>query len=50
MTHRRKYFNGKCADCGWQKRVTEIIFWATGMKYIVCAECLKPYRKAILKP
>lgn len=49
MIRRRKYAKGKCQDCGWIKRVTRIVFWATGMKYDVCAECIKPYRGVILK-
>ena len=50
MKPKRKYFTGKCQDCGWEKRVTNIYFWATGMKYRVCAECIKAYRGVILKP
>ena len=46
---RRKYTIGKCQDCGWTKRVTTIIFWVNGMKYTVCALCIKPYRGRILK-
>lgn len=48
MKPRRKYYAGQCQDCGWHKRVTTIYFWATGMRYVVCAECIKPYRKVIL--
>ena len=44
---RRKYRKGMCDDCGWFRNVTRITFWATGMKYIVCAECIKPYRGTI---
>lgn len=47
---RRKYSEGRCQDCGWIKRTTEIIFWVNGMRYRVCAQCIKPYRKEILKP
>lgn len=50
MRIRRVYKPGVCQDCGWQKRVTTIIFWVNGMRYRVCAECIKPYRKVILKP
>jgi hypothetical protein len=50
LVKRRKYVDGKCQDCGHPKRVAEIIFWATGMKYRVCSECIKPYRGVILKP
>ena len=35
---------------GWEKRITTITFWATGMRYRVCADCIKPYRGEILKP
>lgn len=47
---RRKYYKATCQDCGWHKSVTTIYFWATGMKYVVCAECIKAYRKVILAP
>jgi hypothetical protein len=46
---KRKYEHGKCQDCGWEKSTTVIVFWATGMKYRVCAECIKPYRGVINK-
>lgn len=46
---RRHYFIGRCQDCGHTKRVTEVTFWVNGMKYRVCAECIKPYRERILK-
>jgi hypothetical protein len=46
---RRKYTLGKCQDCGWVKRTTVITFWVNGMKYRVCAQCIKPYRGSILK-
>lgn len=47
---RRKYTLGRCQDCGWEKRVTEIIFWVNGMRYRVCATCIKSYRDRILNP
>lgn len=47
---RRYYYRGRCQDCGWEKRVTTAIFWATGMRYRVCASCIKAYRPVILKP
>lgn len=50
MRRRRQYVQGRCEDCGRTKRVTTVIFWATGMRYDVCAECIKPYRRVILKP
>lgn len=45
---RRKYERGSCQDCGWQRNVTTITFWATGMRYRVCPDCIKPYRSVIL--
>lgn len=47
---KRAYATGKCEDCGHIKRTTVVTFWATGFKYRVCAECIKPYRGVILKP
>ena len=44
---RRKYRKGRCDDCGWHRNVTRITFWVNGMKYVVCAECIKPYRGTI---
>ncbi len=35
-------------DCGWHKRVTVIHFWVNAMRYVVCAECIKAYRRQIL--
>jgi hypothetical protein len=46
---KRKYEEGHCQDCGHEKQTTVVVFWATGMKYRVCAECIKAYRKVILK-
>lgn len=50
---RRKYtkHGRRCQDCGrdW-KPTTEVTFWATGMKYSVCGECIDAYRAVILKP
>lgn len=45
---RRVYREGRCGDCGWIKRVTRIVFWATGYQMDVCKDCIKPYRKVIL--
>ena len=47
MKWRRKYREGTCDDCGWVRNVTRITFWVNDMKYIVCAECIKPYRGTI---
>lgn len=46
---RRTYTKGKCQDCGWTKRTTVITFWLNGMKYRVCAVCIRPYRTVILR-
>lgn len=47
---KRKYLKGKCDDCGKHLNVTLIQFWSTGMKMVVCASCIKPYRKIINTP
>ena len=44
---RRKYRKGNCDDCGRFRNVTRVTFWLNGMKYVVCAECIKPYRGVI---
>ena len=44
---RRKYRKGTCQDCGWVRNVTRITWWVDGFKYILCAECIKPYRSEI---
>lgn len=36
-----------CQDCGRHRRVTVIEFWATGMLYRVCGECIRAYRGSI---
>lgn len=46
---RRKYDQGKCQDCGHVKRTTVIVFWVNGMRYRVCAACIRPYRGRILR-
>jgi hypothetical protein len=48
---RRKYREGRpCQDCGRRRPTTVIHFWATGMAYTVCGECIEPYRAIILAP
>lgn len=47
---RRVYAPGRCDDCGWHRSVTRITFWLNGFQMNVCADCIKPYRKVILKP
>jgi hypothetical protein len=39
-----------CEDCGRHRPVTLIRFWSTGMEYVVCSECIEPYRSVILHP
>ena len=46
---RRKYFKGRCQDCAHWRNVTRIIFWVNGMPYLVCADCIKPYRDRIMQ-
>jgi hypothetical protein len=47
---RRKYSEGKCNDCGRHRPVTQVAFWATGMKYVVCGQCIKPYYQHVNMP
>lgn len=51
---RRKYVNPdrarRCEDCGRNRPVTRVEFWATGMPYYVCSDCIRPYRGQILHP
>jgi hypothetical protein len=49
---RRQYRIGRrCQDCGrdW-KPTTTITFWVNGLRYRVCGECIRAYRRVILKP
>lgn len=50
MRRRRKYIPGRCQDCGHSKPITTIIFWVNAMRYRVCKDCIKPYRRVILAP
>lgn len=46
---RRRYFEHlTCQDCG-RHRATLVKFWATGMLYRVCSDCVKAYRAVLLK-
>lgn len=45
---RRIYKLDNCDDCGWHKRVTPIRFWLNNYRMLVCAQCIRPYRKRIL--
>lgn len=47
---RRKYLmQGRCMDCGWERRTTWITWWVSGFRYRVCAVCIRAYRDRILK-
>lgn len=46
---RRSYDIGHCGDCGRTRLVTRIVFWLNGYTMLVCSECIKPYRKRILR-
>lgn len=45
---RRVYRLGYCQDCGHYRRITVVRFWLNDMRYRVCAQCIRPYRKVIL--
>lgn len=45
---RRQYAVGTCQDCGRTRRVTVVRFWVNYMRYVVCAECIQPYRPVLL--
>jgi hypothetical protein len=46
---RRRYRKGRrCQDCGRSRPTTIITFWSSGYRYIVCGECIRPYRSMIL--
>lgn len=49
---RRRYKRGmgRCQDCGRERPLTLIHFWATNMPYRVCSECIRPYRTVIMHP
>jgi hypothetical protein len=40
----------RCEDCGQYRPWTVITFWATGMRYRVCGDCIDAYRGIILAP
>lgn len=46
---RRHYFDGRCGDCGHERRVTRVTFWLNGLKMLLCARCVQVYRSVILK-
>lgn len=46
---RKKYTNGSCQDCG-RGPVTVVVFWINGMRYRVCKDHAREYRRIILKP
>lgn len=39
-----------CEDCGRIRPRTVVVFWASGMRYRVCGECIAAYRRVILGP
>lgn len=45
---RRRYRLGRCQDCGHYTRVTVVRFWVNYMRYVVCASCIRSYRRVIL--
>jgi hypothetical protein len=47
---RRIYRIGTCQDCGRKRNVTRIRFWVNAMPYVVCSDCIRPYRNRILTP
>jgi hypothetical protein len=47
---RRRYERSiGCQDCG-RGPATTVRFWASGLKYRVCAHCIRAYRGVILAP
>jgi hypothetical protein len=50
----RKYYRNMgrtCEDCGWEKPLTEVFFWAgSGKQYWFCSTCIEPYRTIIMHP
>jgi len=51
MTRRRYRIGRPCQDCGRrEKPTTTIYWWASGWAYVVCGECIRPYRRSILAP
>ncbi len=49
---RRRYRLGRpCQDCGDRARpTTRVTFWASGMPYFVCGDCIRAYRHVINHP
>jgi len=49
---RRRYRRGmgRCQDCGHELPLTKILWWASGEQYLVCSECIRPYRRFICHP
>lgn len=52
---RRRYVHPdrlrRCQDCGrFGRPVTLVTFWATGMPYAVCSDCIRAYREVINHP
>lgn len=47
---RRIYREGTCQDCGRTMPVTVATWWVSGFKMNLCKDCIKAYRKVLLKP
>jgi hypothetical protein len=48
---RRIYETGRrCEDCGWEKPTTLAKWWVNGFTMRLCKDCIKPYRKQLLRP
>lgn len=45
-----RYDSAGCQDCGRRRPWTVITFWTTGYRYRVCGDCIRPYRRVILRP
>jgi hypothetical protein len=51
LPRRRYTLTGRrCQDCGNYRPATTITFWASGYRYRVCSDCIRPYRRMILRP
>lgn len=53
---RRKWYRPEsrhdgCQDCGrWGLNVTDATFWVNGYRMRLCRDCIRLYRKVLLKP
>lgn len=46
---RRRYRPGTCQDCGRSRPVTVAIFWVNAYHMRLCGECIRPYRRQLLR-